>query len=455
MNKESFVGKPFKSALLCLLVVLTGTLGSCRKETADTGDLLATVPSSSGFVAGINLKSLLEKTGCKVDGSDITVGESLSAWVESKNSNGEGRNAFKLFLAGESGVDPSVAIFFTDAYNMYLTATLADTEKFETFVSSQSGEQFVDSENGVRTCGNVAVKGAQAWICVSSHNTIDSKAIANYATLGESQSFLKNEYSSGIVTMTSDVVGCGDIKALSRFGILSGQYSTALMMLTASFEDVSLLSFNVDFQKGKALASIGLLNGKGKSAKCLLPMSKVDLNTIKSIGGDAEIVFAFSLTKDFMKKLEKIGGSFIGQFMEDLKCVDGTVAGAVGVANKSERSMDIEAALDVVVTTDGNPSKDFMDLLSRFGKTKKDGKFVRLSSGEVNGGLNVENASEFMKGSYGGVVADFNKFASDSVIKTVAVVMVPEDGGIKYDVTVESSDPSENILLSMIKSDTK
>lgn len=450
MNKMTLTRKPYVSALVFMFAILAGMLGSCQKETADTGDLLATVPSSSGFVAGINLKSVLEKSGCKVDGSEIKAGDAVTAWIDSKKDAMDSRrNALKLFLDGESGVDPSVAIFFTDAYNNYLTASLADTEKFENFVATQSGEQFEDAGNGVRTCGNVAVKGVQAWICVSSNNTIDSKAVANYATLGDSQSFLKNGISSDIAKMTSDIVGWGDIKSFSKAGLPVGQLSSANMLLNAAFDGASSVSFNVDFRKGEAAASLKVLNSKGENAKCLLPLAKLDVPTVKSIGESAQLLVAVSITSDFVKKLDKIGGSMLGQITEMLKPVDGTVAVALGNLN------DPESSLEGVVTTDGDPTRDFMSMLSQFGNTKKDGKLVRFSKGSVSGGVDVSKASDDMKGAFAGVVADLGGLEENPMFKILSVMMVPDGGGVRCDITLESGDASKNILLSMIEADAE
>lgn len=453
MNKNAFCGRSVRLALICMLALIMPVFNSCQKETADTRDLLATVPSSSGVVVGINLKAVLEKTGCKVDGTDITPGKEVTAWFDSHKDVKDSKcKALRLFLDGESGIDPSVAVYFTDAYNSYLTAALADTKKFEEFVATQNGEQFEDAENGVRTCGNVAMKGAQAWICVSSNNTIDAKAVANYADLGENRSFMQNDFASNIATMTTDVVGWGDIKAFSRHGFSFSMLSSAGMFMNAVFEDASAISVNLDFQKGKGTGSVSVLNSKGENAKYLLPTSKVDLSTVESVGANTQLLAAMSITKDFTKKLEKIGGSMLSSFTEAMSPIDGTIAVAVGNIKNPENSFS------AVVATDGEPTREFMSILSQFGETKKDGKLVRVTKGALEGDLDVEKASGYLKGSVLGMVLNVQSPGlnmAPEVVKTFAVSLVPQGNGLKCDVVVEGSDQSKNLLLSVIENDTK
>lgn len=454
MDKTVINGKLFRFALLWMLAMIMPALNSCKQKSADTGDLLSTVPSSAGLVTGINIRSLLEKSGCKVNGADITPGKEISAWIDRQKDNKDSNvQAMKLILDGESGVDPNVAVCFTDAYNTYLTAMLADTKKFESFAETQSGEKFESADNGVRTCGNIAVKGAQVWICVSSRNTIDSKAVANYASLGESQSFLKNGFSSRISNMTTDIVGWGDIKALTKQGFSMRELSSLNLLAGMLFEDAISVSFTIDFQKGKATGSLNVLNSKGEVAKYLLPASKVDMSTVKSVATDARLLVAMTITKDFTRKIEKIGsslgGNMFGMFTEALKPVDGTVVVASGDME------NIGTSLAGIITTDGNPSRDFLSLLGQFGDTKTEGKLVKLSKGTVSGGLNVEKASGYLKGCVMGVVADMQTDGAGGIpasfLKTLAVALVPDGNGLRCDVTLESTDTSKNLLLSLIE----
>ena len=441
-------------ALVCLAALILPALNSCKKETADVGDLLSTVPSSAGAVVGFDLTSILEKAGCKVNGSDITPGKEVTAWIErQKDVKDSEREVLKLILNGESGVDPSGAIFFTDAYNSYVTVMLADTKKFTDFVESRSGNGFADGGNDVRSCGNVAVKGAQAWVCVSSDNTIDTKAVANYSTLSPEQSFASNGFASTLTEMKTDIVGWGEIKSLLKTAGAYRQMSTVSLVGGMLFDDASSFSFNVDFRKGSLVSSLSVLNSKGTVAKYLLPAEKIDLATLKSIATTAQAFGAVCITKDLVKKIENIasslGGSSFTAALNALKPIDGTVAVAFSDIDSTSDN------LSGVVTTDGTPTLDLLSAISSFAPTRKDGKLVRFSKGTVSGGLDVQKCADLLKGATMGFVMDMPKggHGLGDEIRTLALAFVPESGGMKLDMTMEGADQSVNILLAIIAAD--
>lgn len=466
MNRKKIKSNVAWITLVAMMTVMCSLLNSCKKETADTADLLATVPSSSGFVAGVNLKSIIEKSGCKIDGSDVKPGKEVTAWINGLgNDNSSFKNVLKLVLTGESGIDPTVAVYFADAYNSYLTFSLSDTGKFEEVVKNNSGEDFEKQDNDVRTCGNVAIKGAQAWICVSSYNTIDSKAVANYSNLESNQSFLQNPYSSHISSMAGDIAGWGNLKSLARSNSPIPGFSSVNMVSGMLFENAAALSMELEFLKGKAVMTAEVLDADGKTSKYLLPASKIDPSTVKSIGGNAQFVGAISITKDLTKKIEKmassLGGNMLGVFMDVLKPIDGTVAVAGG-------SLDNPGSqFNGVITTDGNPTREFMSEISELGDTRKDGKMVWVSKGSVSGDLEVAKAADALSGTTLGFMlnlqnatpGDMNvggvNFKDAQVMKTLIFGLEPQGGGLKLNLTLESVEPSENVLITLIRKDTK
>ena len=137
MKKTVISVKEFGLMLLCLMVAFA-PLTSCQKEkTANVEDLLSTVPSSAGMVVGFNLSSLLEKAGCKIDGSSVTPGKEIKESLDAAPA-GKQNDLIKALLSGETGIDPVGAILFTDAYNTYFTAAIADTEKYSDFIVKQT-----------------------------------------------------------------------------------------------------------------------------------------------------------------------------------------------------------------------------------------------------------------------------------------------------------------------------
>ena len=78
--RKFFSVKGWSMAMLCLLIAALPALQSCdNKKSADVSDLLSTVPSSAATVIGLDLRTMLEKAGCKVEGSTITPGKEVEA----------------------------------------------------------------------------------------------------------------------------------------------------------------------------------------------------------------------------------------------------------------------------------------------------------------------------------------------------------------------------------------
>lgn len=442
-------------ASLCLLALLP-FFSSCTKNATDVSDLVATVPSSASVVMGLNVTSILEKAGCKVDGQNITPSPELSVWVEKRGNGKPEASALKLFINGDSGIDPSGAILFMDAYNGYITAMLADTDKFIAFAEQQTGEKFQTADGDVKTSGNIAICGAQMWVCFTSRNTIDARAIHNYSDLDKTQSFSANgDVADEIMSMESDIVGWGSINALMKNSLATSAMLQYNMILGTLYEEPNSLSFKVDFEKGKLVASAIVLDTSGDKAKFLLPVEKIDLSTVESTATTAEAIFALTITKKLTEKIDNLsksfGGNIFGAFTEALKTVDGTVCVSIGDLHSPDSN------ISGVVTTDGKDSPKLLDLLSTWGNTRRDGKLVRFGKGTVSGKLDVKEAAKNFKGAAFGCVlnaSDPEMLGSD-VVNTVAATLSPDGNGIRFNLTLLAANPSENILLSYLKGNKK
>lgn len=449
MNKKANLKSAIRAVLLCMLALLLPALNSCKKESVNLTDLLATVPSSSSVVVGINVESMLKKANCKVDGSQIIPGKEVQSFLNGDSfKNSKNGKIAAILLNGESGIDPIGSIFFKDAYNDYLTFALADTGKFKSFIEQETGETFSAAGNDVQVCANVAIKGAQAW--VTDGTTIDAKAISNYSSLDSGQSFLSKDFSEKIATMTSDIVGWGEIKKILDDNLGFSQRSTLNLGLGILFEEAQSIVFSIDMLKGEAKASMSVYNKDGKPAKYLLPSDKINAETVKKIGSSANAVFALSITKDLIKKFDSLLSSFGGEMSkaaDALKSVDGTAALALSNMNSLDN-------ISGIVTTDGKAGLPLMQMISAIAPITKDGKFVLFSKGALSGELEVATAADYLKNATLGMVinvavTDLNKRTVND-LKTVVVAFEPKSGSVECKVTLKAADESRNILLPLI-----
>lgn len=446
------ISKVFSFVLFSLVFL---ALNSCKEDRADMSGLLSTVPSSSAGVVAIDLKSLLQDAGCKVKDNEIKPGKELSTII-SKMKDDEKKEILGFFN-GESGISPECAVIFFDSNRMFLTLALADVAKFCESVEKEKQSSFADQGGGVKVCGNIAVKGAQAWICLSSGKRIDSDAIAAYSSLKTSQSFLSTDMAERFIEPKSDIIGWGHLNVL----IDNFMYRNKYMLNMAAgflFDDPSDLSFSVDFRDGEMSASAIILNDKGKPAKYLLQAEKVDLKTIESIGETCDALFAFTLTPKMVSKLEKagsaLGGALFGNMGDMLKNVDGTIAVAYSSLMTQGRQN-----MNGVITTKGDVSLQLKDLVtSMFGPVREDGKFLRFSSGTVTGALTVEECAGMLKGSCLGFVADLKGMENaaplgeaSSSFKSIALSLSPESGSLELKIVLKGNDPKENMILTILK----
>lgn len=439
---------------LWMLLMMLPFMNSCKQEATDASDLLATVPSSAGMVVGVNLKSLLEKTGCEVNGTEIVAGKEMKellATIQKDSVNRKNADALNLFLSGDSGIDPSGAIVFTDAYGTYVTAMLADTQKFYDFVEKQTGDKFTE-ENGVKVCREIAVLGAQVWVSISG-SSIDSKAVKNYAALEKGQSFVSNPFADKVSNIANDIVGWSRINTFfqQKGGISTSDIAAFNMMLGMTCEGATSISFTLDFLKGEVKALCNVLNDEGKPAKYLFPFDKVDTSLVKSLGENANAVFSFVITKEAVKKMEQLNSSFggpYGEVIEYFKALDGTIA--VAFSDITDPLKGIRG----VITTNGDASSGLMNLVSQLCPAKKDGKLIRLENGTLEGSLKMADVADFLKGSGGGGVMNLSVFGADASkigVSSFGVAGRPNGAGISAEFVVKSTDPSENFLITVMK----
>ena len=457
MTKTTDSRKLLRQILALAMAFMALALPGCKSDkNADAEDLLSVVPSSATMVGVIVVRHIAEKAGCKIDGMEITPGEEMKKAIASI-SDPKTRNAVSMVFAGESGIEPQSIVFFTDSYNTYLMAMVADTGKFRQYVEKQSGEKF-QKQGDVETCGSVALCGSRAWVNVSSGNTINAQAIANYAKLSRSNSFLGGEHADKLAHTPDDVSVWSDINTLASMrGMSVGDKATMRMVLATLFDDASFSTFSVNFEDGKIVTSGTVLNAKGKTAKYLLPSGKVDVKTMESLGDKADVLFAMDLSKDLVKKIEGLAASFGGglpdAYMQVVRPVDGTVAFSMTAA------ADGRYGYNAVVTTDGKPTPELLNLAGSLGQVKNEGKYVRMSGGEAaqGGVMTVADMAKKLKGSALGVVLSGKMVSespvkvNDADIKSMTLMLRPSDGGMEMVCDIEGNNPKENALITLLK----
>ena len=437
-----------------ILVALLLGFNSCKKDTVDVTELLTTVPSSAGGVVVLNLEGILEDAGCKIKNHAITPSKELMELINSKATSTD-KQDFMFLLEGGSGIEPKGAVIFYDANRTYVTCALYDVDKFIKFVEEKNGGSFTDEGSGVKVNGQVAVKGSQAWVSLNNRRNIDPGAIANYASLSPSQSFLVTPNGEKLLTEEDDIRGWAMINTFVNEILNRSERSMFTLGLGFLFEDAESVRFKMDFKNGEMEAEALVLNDKGKPAKYLLPSDKVDVNTLKTLGENCDAMMALTVNPKLIKKFDQVlsafGGSLFGNLNDMFKNVDGTVGFASGVNSND--------AVNGVITTKGDVSKDLKDLITnQIAPVSQDGKYLRFSKGNVDGHLKISEAADELKGCCLGIITDASGLnnvgyseAAPTGMQTIVFKFNPESGGIEMELEIKTSNPKENALLTLIK----
>lgn len=438
--------------VFALMAMMLLVFNSCKKNTVDVTDLLKTVPSSAAGVVILNMESMIEDAGCKIKDNAVVPGKEVKAMLEKQGTVAQ--QDWEIFFKGDTGIDPRAAVVFFDSNRMFITFLLYDVDKFVAFVEKEGGSKFENESNSVKVCGNTALRGSQAWVCLSSHKRIDADAIEGYANLSTSQSFMVTPIGEKLLVEENDIRGWAKFDTFLN-ELPRSQRSSVALTKGFLFNDAESVKFKMDFEEGELEAEAIILNDEGKPAKYQLPADKVDVSSLKSLGGNCEIMMAFTVNSKLVKKLEQIsaafGGSIFGDPGELFKNVDGTI----GLVSSGDK---LDSAMKGFVTTKGEVSKDLRDIISRMvAPVSEDGKYLRFSKGEVTGNLSVEKAAEELKGSCFGMVIDASAMSGLNLGKDVTggiqsfmLKFEPESGGLEIKIEVKSTNSKENFLKSMM-----
>lgn len=433
-------------------ILISSLLPSCSGDKADVSELLNTIPADATSVIAVNVKSLVEKAGSKIDGSKIIPGDEIKGLISNKSLSADEKRIIQNILNGESGIDPTVAVIFLEGTELYFTGYLASPDKFKTFMAKEYEGSFTEN-NGISILSNVAMKGNQFWINNSkTRNEIDPEQITRFLALDDKLSFLSNGYAEKLSSFTSDIEGWANLSSLYNASDMSFQEkAVAGLALAGLFSDAQDISFHADFEKGKLVTGLSVLNSKGEPAKFNLPTDRIDVGMVKNLSDSGDIIMAMAISPKLIDQLQKDFGDKnipgLGMLMPALSAIDGT---CVFEGN--------ENCFKGALSTKGEATAALSDLISNLTKTSvtKDGKILRFQQGEVNGTLkNAEIADKFKGAMFAALVSDKMGEKTPGLngipMKDTFMALLPADGSMKLEVVVSSPNPKENILLTFIK----
>lgn len=219
------------------------------------------------------------------------------------------------------------------------------------------------------------------------------------------------------------------------------------MAVAALFDNASYVDLTVDFKNGEVVADAAVLNSKYKRSKFLLPVSTVDIETVKKTSPAADVLMAVNIDSKLVAKIKDIakslGGSLPEEWMQMMQPIDGTIATA-GEADSANMSG--------IITTNGDSSMALSQLLAEYHlTTATEGKMLTFRQGpEVKGKLDVAKCAEYFKGAWGGVVGVNSDQALPGITQGYAMI-IPHGGGLTLRAKAICADPKTNALTQLLK----
>lgn len=392
--------KKLSYSMLFLLAILITAAGCSKSDSGeDAESLLRTVPADASSVVLINLAHTVESLGGSTDGTTVKLSKDLQKTIdESQAIKPEDKKRLKEICDGESGVSVSTVVFFSAARS-YATGLLNDPDKFIDYVKKQTGKE-VTEEDGARLIGNTAVIGNQFWECTTGRPDVDQ--LKYYQQLNEKQSYASSDAAKLLLEPAKVMTYVADINR-SLALIPNGNYMKMVSALI--FNDMSYVAGSADIKKKSVVADAAVLNSDMKPAELLLPVEKVDVSVIKSLGQGGDIFFAAGMPKKLTKKLSDLVGSMMGRGSNPalgvLDAIDGTIAVRANSSGK-----DVEARIQTTGENFADLSNVLQNLLGV--SVTRDGNMLTAVSGtkDFTGSVSASNAADMLKGAWIGVVAD-------------------------------------------------
>lgn len=398
-------------AVVIACFVLFSKCGADR--SADTRELLGSIPSDISYVAVADAEQLM-KAGSLKD-SNLPL----------------------------DGIDPTMIAIYSEGYNTWLAGFLSSSDEFKSAVEKHFGETFTSAD--VATCGNVAVNANRFWVLLSSHNTVNVDDVKHFLNLSEKQSFLSNAEAETLIEHSSDLRGWGDIKGtLNSLNLEFTKRATYTMAIDAMFDDASSFRFSADFDKQKSEFKLNVLNSKGKIAKFLYPMDKIDTKLVEGSGFSGDQIAAAGISPKMVERLKEDtkgkGFSILGFIAPALSSVSGTAVYCAAGDNATG-----------IISTDGNSTTALSELLQQMDfNVTKEGSQLRFAKGDVKGDVTAAEAASDMKGAVAAVVgADADM--KEKGITGCQILLIPESSGMRLEVKTVSSTPLLDQLLAGIK----
>ena len=448
-----------KKTLLILSLILM-MVTSCKKESQENEEqistLLSTVPAKASGVVVINLEEILKDADYKIENNKLVPGPEVKSIIENLPSYYQ---EYISNLPENSGIDLKEMVAFFDSGRFYLTFLLNNENAFIKFVEEITQKEFTKESNGVKMTRDIAVKGSQAWVCLSDNRRVDPELIASYKSLKNEESFESTSMGKKMMNGDNNIIGWMNIGKASEEIMNRQERAQAMLLAGLVFEDPEAVEFTGNLKKGRMETKVTVINSEGQPAKCVLPFEQVDVSTLKKLGSSCDFIGAFTITPALVNKFSRMMESFSGFMGFDINSVLQNINGTIGLAGNIRNE-----TIAGIITTNGELDQDQIGILKSFNdfgmiSINQDGNYLEVSNGLLYGDLGIDECTKALQGCWMGFVLSPQVIASSDPyvaipeeIDYIVFKLQPKSGSAEWVFEIKSENPNENILITLLKS---
>lgn len=306
--------------LTFLLAAIVFLLSSCSKDSEGLENLLRHVPADATMVAGFNMKSTLEKSGCKVDGSKVVLSDEMK---KALSNNLNMSDVLNLFSTVDAGVKIDWIGVFMMGGKTYILGPIDNEKRFRAYIEKLESTSFTKSGN-VEKAGNWIIADGYFWTSIS---PILADRVEDFASLPESKSWLSKKYAGKLCEEADDGFVVCDVAGISSLLGSSTQAQLVTMGAGMMFNDLSYIALNIELKKDAVEIEADMLNSNFARADYLLPKVAVDTSLISKVAKNADVVIALSVPAALVEKFDSLL-KLAGDETAAITAIDGTVVAA-------------------------------------------------------------------------------------------------------------------------------
>lgn len=295
-----------------LLLAMAMVFASCKDESST--DMLSMIPADVDYVGSVNVGSIIEKAGIKVENGQVTFPDSYSAVVE----KGMGSNDMQMLgQLAQSGFDfdGKVYMFGDKSAKGVFIVPVKDAGATKTFLESSTGKTLVADGDMFKIerpmgRGSAAYLTGNSLVVVANYMGDDVDSYLKGVIAGGGETSIKdNADAMAILNHEGDMAMYGDYKNILAMGgakVITEMYGAEYAGFLDAYRGIG---YTLDFGKKEVELYCKMFYDENNEIikQSLKAVGKPSAEGLKFIPADMQLVFSGSINGEEMVKNELLG----------------------------------------------------------------------------------------------------------------------------------------------------